>query len=143
MRSLRDLVRIPERRPDDVGFAYLDWTEDEGTPFVRRALVVEGPMSLTAYVGVPIEHPLADQNYDDVPLDVHGGLTHGAPGDQVHRPLGWYWYGWDYAHAGDLTKLSAWYGRDLGEHDWTIREVAAHTIDAMRQLRALMEGQEG
>jgi len=141
----QDFVRPIQRRPDDLGFIYVDFTLDEGTPYVRRGLIQESTASLTAYVGVLIDHPLAGQDYNEFLLDVHGGLTFGQPGDGQYRPAGWYWYGWDYAHFSDLSKLDLKYLLSAGEltmipkHDWTIPEVLEHLNDALRQLRGLME----
>jgi hypothetical protein len=101
-----------------------DWTEDEGTPLARRALVSTGPCgNFVAYVGVPADNSLAGRDYDDMPLDVHGGLTFAAEGGRRIWPAGWYWYGWDYAHAGDVIPGI----RSFDEHDkaWTVEEVEA------------------
>jgi len=140
MPSLSELVRTPERRPDDIGFVYHDWVDrgddEHDTPI--RAMVVESTASLTAYVGLPLDHPLAGQSYDDFRLDVHGGLTYASAGGTPSFPAGWYWYGWDYAHSRDLSKLDITYGTGHpGAHDWTIPEVYAETQDAVHQLRVL------
>jgi hypothetical protein len=91
-----------------------------------RCLVIEGPVgALCAYVGVPADHPLAGKSDTDPALDdlsVHGGLTFADEGDGRYRPAGWYWYGWDYAHAGDLIPgLHAY----PGDRAWTVGEVEA------------------
>ncbi len=73
-------------------------------------LIRKGCGSLCAYIGLPHDHPLAglgcgaEEAYET--FEVHGGLTFSDWGtsDDVAtgwRP-GWYWYGWDYAHGGDL-----------------------------------------
>jgi hypothetical protein len=114
-----------------------DWTEDEGTPLARRALVSTGPCgNFVAYVGVPADNSLAGRDYDDMPLDVHGGLTFAAEGGRRIWPAGWYWYGWDYAHAGDVIPGI----RSFDEHDkaWTVEEVEAEARQAMDQLRDLL-----
>jgi hypothetical protein len=145
MNSLKDLVRIPERQYDNIGFVYLDWvtTDDDGQNPLR-ALVVESAASLTAYVGVPLDHLLAHLNYEEMDgmLDVHGGMTYGTPGGTDIWPAGWYWYGWDYAHWGDYTKIDRTYGRGQGGHEWTIPEVYAHAQAALRQLRNLTQNRE-
>lgn len=77
------------------------------------------------YVGVPPGHPWYDQDYYDVPVTVHGGLTYGArccedepepaichvpaPG----RPADVYWLGFDCNHSEDLAptveaSMAAW-----------------------------------
>ena len=142
MQNINNLVRMPERQPENIGFVYFDWTVDEGTPFVRRALIAEGPWSLLAYVGIPESHWMAGCEAEDFPLKVHGGLTYAGSEGDGPRPQGWYLYGWDYGHFGDKTKrdrrYAALYDYDTGEHDWTLEEVWADTKEALIQLGNLM-----
>lgn len=55
------------------------------------------------YVKVTEKHPWFGMDYNDVPADVHGGLTFGEP--DVHcgkgGPDNGFWFGFDCAHAGD------------------------------------------
>ena len=111
-----------------------DWTEDEGTPLARRALVAQGPSSLVAYVGVPEDHPLAGRHYDDMPLDCHGGLTFADKGGHSIWPKGWYWYGWDYAHAGDFLSFLP----NSSDRQWTVEDVEAEARQVMKQIEALL-----
>ncbi len=61
------------------------------------------------YAAVPPGHPSHGQDYNDVPVEVHGGLTYGSlcdghichvpkPGD----PDDVYWFGFDCHHGGDF-----------------------------------------
>jgi hypothetical protein len=62
------------------------------------------------YVGVAKDHPSYGKGYDDVDVEVHGGLTYAEACDEVqdgvcHLPEGaddvrW-WFGFDCAHLGD------------------------------------------
>lgn len=115
--------------------ALRDWTEDEGTPLARRALIRTGPGgSFCAYVGVPADSSLAGRDYDDMPLNCHGGLTFSDAGGRSGWPEGWYWYGWDYAHGGDFLN----YAPRMGGHRWTLEEIEAETRGVMDQLRDLL-----
>lgn len=49
------------------------------------------------YVDVPGTHPLHGKHYDDVNVDVHGGLTYS---DNVEENESWR-FGFDTAHHGD------------------------------------------
>lgn len=91
---------------------------DEGCRFV----ILRGPCSVCAYVGIPATHPLAGMNYDQVPLNVHGGLTFSDKGDFLGL-AGWWFYGWDYAHCGDFTVYDEKYGRG-DDKKWTPKLVA-------------------
>jgi hypothetical protein len=71
--------------------------------------------NLCGYVGVPPEHPWYGKNYDDVEVDVHGGLSYAGscsdgPPDQsiCHvtepgEPDHVWWFGFDCGHAFDAS----------------------------------------
>jgi len=120
----------------------LDWFEDG----VRRLIYNVRGSHFTQYLGVPKEHPLAGFNYDDIPLSCHGGLTFSSEGDGKLYPKGYWWYGWDYAHAGDYccTRLSEFNEKlkGLNDHDWTLEEVIAdgqEVVDSFKKLMKLAE----
>jgi hypothetical protein len=102
-----------------------------------RTLIMRGPAALTAYIGIPADHPLAGKGCGDLPIEVHGGLTFSAGGDKF-RPEGLWWYGWDYGHAGDASFYDLKYGLIPGAHKWTVAEVHAQLESATSQLLALM-----
>ena len=86
-----------ELKQKEVG-AILHDEFDEGLRFI----IMRGPASLCAYVGVPLDHPLAGHSYGDLPMEAHGGLTYADKGEGKW-PEGFFWYGWDYAHYGDYA----------------------------------------
>jgi hypothetical protein len=114
------------------------------------------------YVGVPPGHPANAQFYDDVPVDVHGGLTWAGPNAEFWNralensdgvPDLWY-LGFDCGHAWDAPDLAA--ARDLmdpryyalrsespftdldrGGHVWTTEEVVAETQRLAEQLHVM------
>ena len=55
------------------------------------------------YVRVPMGHSWHGKHYDDLAVDVHGGLTFSEPDKpcDVDRPDNAWWFGFDCAHAGD------------------------------------------
>jgi hypothetical protein len=59
------------------------------------APIIGGPFN--GYVKVPATHPHAKSSYDEVPVDVHGGLTYSKTDDD-----GGTWFGWDDCHAWRL-----------------------------------------
>lgn len=94
------------------------------------------------YIGVNKNHELAGFHYDDIPLQVHGGLTYSDEGAGEYLPEGYYWYGWDYAHAGDYT------GYDTGIIDrsdnkrYTLEDLESDIWDATWQfskIKSLIE----
>jgi hypothetical protein len=105
------------------------------------------------YVRVPPTHPHYKKDYNDVDVDVHGGLTFAAiePCVEHEDGIGW-WFGFDCAHCydasidpqfnqswSDSTK-QVWeiHQRYLisGEHFWSHEEVVAETERLAAQLAA-------
>lgn len=73
------------------------------------------------YVRIPKENPAFDLPYDDVPIDIHGGLTFGSSELNGFKATdNKYWFGFDCAHLGDKTKGSIF--KEDG-HFWTLDEV--------------------
>lgn len=100
-----------------------------------RFIVMRGPSALCAYVGVPSDHPLAGFDYEGVPVNCHGGLTFSREGGD-EWPEGWYWYGWDYAHAGDAVLFDRQYG--LGDDvEWAVDDVIKDSWGAIYDFREL------
>ncbi len=55
------------------------------------------------YVGVPVGHKAYQVHYDDIDVDVHGGLTYSDSGKHGgERPAGYWWVGFDCGHHMDL-----------------------------------------
>lgn len=54
------------------------------------------------YVLVPQWHSYFEQDYDDIPIICHGGLTYSSHEFLGQKYPGW-WIGFDCAHTGDLT----------------------------------------
>lgn len=127
-----------EMRKDKSGTIYKDWFEDG-----IRCLIMRGPASLCAYLGVPETHPLADKSYDDIPLSVHGGLTFSCKGDGM-RPTGYYWYGWDYAHCNDYAfyydepPLANGFDHSP-DKKWTVDEVEKEIKSAVYDFKMLVK----
>jgi len=69
-----------------------EWTTKAGF----KAEVIATDMGhRCGYVTVPKDHPWHGKTYNDVDLDVHGGLTYAGMED------GDWWFGYDCAHFGD------------------------------------------
>jgi hypothetical protein len=106
-----------------------------------RFIVMRGPVSWCAYVGIPDKHPLSGLCYDDLDgfVDAHGGLTFRGEGDEPYPwPKGYYWYGWDYAHFGDRCIYHGMDDASTDEHDWTIDEVIEDSKSAIESFKNLM-----
>jgi hypothetical protein len=123
---------------DKSGTIYRDWFEDG-----LRCLVMRGPGALCAYVGVPLDHPLAGRSYEDIPVRVHYGLTFSGEGDGKWRPKGSYWYGWDYYHCDDYSFYYDTSPSSVLRHTeykkWMVNEVEAEIQDALYEFKKLMK----
>ena len=76
------------------------------------------------YVGVTKDHPAFEKDYDNVDVDVHGGLTFAAHCQadtetgichipEAGEPDDVWWFGFDCAHLGDTSPgFVARWGRD-------------------------------
>lgn len=130
-------------------FTWDELANMEGTSILRdwfddgvRCLIMRGPAALCVYLGVSSSHPLAGHEYDDLPINCHGGLTFAGEGDDTYRPSGFYWYGWDYGHAGDrsfydLKLPEALRMRD--EKEWLVADVESDMWEAVWNFRHLIK----
>jgi len=116
------------------------------------------------YVRVGASHPAFGKDYNDVDVDVHGGLTFGAVEPCAHENGTGYWFGFDCAHCGDSfyapvfdeswgkEAKTSWlhhkkfsdewrekHGTSVAdtEHWWTEDEVVAETERLAVQLAAM------
>jgi len=104
-----------------------------------RFIVVQGPVCLCGYVGIPLDHPLAGKHYDDIDLPCHGGMTFSGEGTGEYLPKGFYWYGWDYGHAGNFMNLPGGIGDRLGGRRWTVEEVVEDSREAISAFIQLVK----
>lgn len=81
-----------------------------------------------AYVALTDKHPFFGKDYDDIPIDVHGGITFGC---ELHPHIGKICIGWDYAHLGDYNP----YLPHIGGHKWTTKEIQQDIYNVIKQLK--------
>lgn len=108
-----------------------------GLPWVTR--LDEGFGHRCGYVGLPQGHPSYGKRYEDIDVEVHGGLTfsgwdvEGFTADQL------WWVGFDCLHAGDAPDPElapdTWRSSLIhGAHVWTSDEVVQETERLAEQL---------
>lgn len=133
-----------QRGPDKI-----QW-QDKATGY--PCLIVRGPSgALCGYVGTHVRHPAYGKHYNDVDVEVHGGLTfsdfcregkdesvgicHVAPGeDKV------WWLGFDCAHYNDVSPKynSEFRGVTFGSGSYkNLRYVRKEVTDLAKQLHAM------
>lgn len=139
-------------KSDPEGTLYYDHEADG-----LRAIAMRGPASLYAYIGVKEDHPFAEQGCDDVSVNVHGGLTFaGNPYKRTNNSKhsfwseGYYWYGWDYAHAHDYSFYVDNFSENMKaimkaaeeDHQWLPDEVIEQVQKARPHFELLMKEAE-
>lgn len=101
--------------------------------------ILLSPLGLGAngYARVPEGHEWHDKGYDDIPVEIHGGLTYGCREG---------WIGFDTAHAWDIWSDDALaeiggenryrmsFSRDAWDTYWTLALVIAETEKLARQV---------
>lgn len=121
------------------GTTLRDWFEGD-----IRCIIKRSHASLCAYIGVKSGHPLANHDCEDIPLNVHGGLTYAGDGDGVFFPNGYYWYGWDFVHCGDYafyydeSPLAGKYNHSC-DKKWLGKEVELEVKSAVYDFKKLMD----
>ncbi|WP_178914064.1 hypothetical protein [Furfurilactobacillus rossiae] len=87
---------------------------------------------LCGYVELPSKHPYYGSDYEDIPVDVHGGLTYAMQNEE-------YWeIGFDCAHLGDIIPgLIDHISALPNEHYWTIQDVEHELYKLVDQLDRL------
>ena len=120
-----------------VGYIFVD-RHEEGLRFI----IMRGPCSLCAYVGIPESHPLAGHSYDDLPIECHGGLTFSQLGGKKEWPSGCWWYGWDYTHCDDYSTYYDKPGFDSNLRSngkkWTVKDVKSDSGTTLYEFKKLL-----
>lgn len=92
----------------------------------------------TAYVQIPFDHPYYGKSYDDIDIDVHGGLTYSEDylNLENEKITNCWFIGWDYAHCGDYLGFWLNYSSEFTHsHKWTTKEIREDVMKVCRQLK--------
>ena len=96
-----------------------------------------------AYVRIPKTHKFYKKYYDDIDIDVHGGLTYSRDYlwiSENEKIKGWF-IGWDYAHYGDylgydmLSILQQFKENHNNDKRWTTEEIFKDVKEVCYQIR--------
>lgn len=80
--------------------------EGDYRTFVHKGLrcrILRHPelLHLCGYVGVPKSNKYFGKGYDDVPAEIHGGLTYADGNLRLQPEKNLWWFGFDTGHLGD------------------------------------------
>lgn len=86
-----------------------------------------------AYVELPEHHKYYGKDYDEIPIECHGGLTYSSSDGIASRnsPLrrDGFWIGWDYAHLNDYVYRIFDHGKR-----WSTEEILVEVMYVIDQL---------
>jgi hypothetical protein len=88
--------------------------------FVMKVVFESGTFHRCGYVTIPKNHVCHGLSYDDIPVDVHGGLTYGIDNT----------FGFDTTHCGDKSSNEI----DSKGHFWTLDDVVKETNSMAEQF---------
>lgn len=91
-----DLIKLIDKEGD-----FDEW-KDEYSGYLCRIRRVKPYSCWCGYVRVPEAHNCSGKSYYDVDVEVHGGLTYGHNSFPDNDDKGYYWFGFDCGHAGDI-----------------------------------------
>jgi hypothetical protein len=112
-----------------------------GTHSEIEYYIVRGSVSVVAYIRIPEGSAYLDEDYDEVGLHVHGGLTYKGPkwwkGDVEGIDESLY-FGWDYGHWRDRCFFDEPY-RDPNDTEWTDDLVLPEVLEACEEFARFIE----
>jgi len=106
--------------------------------------IVCGPVSVVAYIRIPEGSPYLDSEYDDVGLDVHGGLTYKGTKwweGEVEGSTGSLYFGWDYSHWQDRPFYDEMF-RNNREIEWTDDLVLPEVLEACEEFARMQTDEQ-
>lgn len=98
----------------------------------------------TAYIKIPKTHKYYGIDYNDLDINVHGGLTYSKNKLIINfKELKGWFIGWDYAHYGDyvswqektLSKIKEWGSSKFSNKKWTTQEILEDVKSVCKQLK--------
>lgn len=92
----------------------------------------------TAYIEIPRESILFYKKYDDIDIEVHGGLTFSNSQLRNIKTHSWF-IGWDYAHYGDYAGYEELLPINLrmGDKKYTTEEIFEDVISVIEQINEI------
>lgn len=89
----------------------------------------------TAYVEIPRESFLFGKGYNQIDIEVHGGLNFADSSLGVVENKSWF-IGWDYAHCGDYAGYEEILPQEIrnGGKKWTTEEIFDDVVSVIEQL---------
>ena len=93
----------------------------------------------TAYVEIPKNHKYYLKHYDEIDIDVHGGLTYSKNylyTNENDKLDGWF-IGWDYAHFDDFIGYELNYPSEFRTNSkkWATEEIQKDVYSVCKQLK--------
>lgn len=110
--------------------------------------------NVNGYLGVPLHSSHYGDDYDDFDVPVHGGWTYfGETHPLAEKSDGYWWFGFDTAHVGDMFdeewcisrygqgsaehRMAAKFNETFGygdSHLWTVEEVREELLKSIKSI---------
>lgn len=92
-----------------------------------------------AYIMIPKNNKYFEKDYEEIDIDVHGGLTYSdkyLPFEIKNSETKCWYIGWDYAHFGDYAGYEERLSKELrvGGKKWTTQEIKEEVRDVCYQI---------
>ena len=87
----------------------------------------------TAYVEIPRDSILFGKGYNQIDIDVHGGLTF-ADSSLIGVKTNSWFIGWDYAHCTDYIGYDIDFEFNRSAKRWTTEEIFEDVVSVIEQL---------
>lgn len=87
----------------------------------------------TAYVEIPRESFLFGKGYNQIDIEVHGGLTFADSSLIGNKNNSWF-IGWDYAHCTDYMGYDIDFEFNRSAKKWTTEEIFEDVVSVIEQL---------
>ena len=97
-----------------------EWKHSGLKCYIMKVEYESGSYHRCGYVVIPKNHVCYGLNYNDIPINVHGGLTYGTDNT----------FGFDTGHWGDIQSDES---SEKG-HFWTLEEMVKETNKMARQF---------
>ena len=111
---------------------------DSGSCYGYNYFILNLGTHPTAYVEVPKSHKYFMSMYDNIDINVHGGLTYSEDFLYISKEQklkGWF-IGWDYAHFDDFIGYELNYPVEFRTNGkkWTTEEIQKDVYEVCKQL---------
>lgn len=112
----------------------------EGKYFGYQFYIINYGSHPCAYVEIPADNKIFGKHYDDLDINVHGGLTYSNSYLRgISEGINTWFIGWDYAHYNDYSYYDCLQKEEFtslfeNNKKWTTEEIFEHVRSVIEQI---------